>query len=216
MRLVDLYCGAGMAADGYAQAGFDEIIGIDIVPQPNYPYHFIQADAELLLKHGVIECFEPDLVHASPPCQTHTRAKTLMRAQGGTPKSRDYLTPTIHYLKYESDLNYIIENVPGAPDMEDAVVCCGSSFDLGVRRHRLFKSNLQLERTKCDHKKQGRPWGIYHIAGDSIPKGGRTARDAKHGCEVMGVDRELSWKELKEGFPPAYTKFLGEQALKLL
>jgi hypothetical protein len=37
----------------------------------------------------------------------------------------------------------------------------------------------------------------------------RTEDEAR---EAMGVDRDLSWDELKEGFPPAYTEHLGRQA----
>ncbi len=33
MRLLDLFCGAGGAAMGYHQAGFDEIVGVDIEEQ---------------------------------------------------------------------------------------------------------------------------------------------------------------------------------------
>ena len=40
--VIDLYCGAGGAARGYTDAGF-EVIGVDLHPQPNYPYEFVQA-----------------------------------------------------------------------------------------------------------------------------------------------------------------------------
>ena len=111
---------------------------------------------------------------------------------------------------------WIVENVPGAPGMDDAVVECGSAYDLGVRRHRLFLSNVPLEGSGCDHKAQGRPWGVYHVMGDSIPKGGRTALSLEHGLEVMGVDRSIPWDSLKEGFPPAYTEHLGKQLARCL
>ena len=209
MKLLDLYCGAGMASDGYVAAGFD-VHGVDYNPQPNYPYSFEQADALDVLLSNEPEKY--DVIHASPPCQAHTRAKHLRKAQGGTSKAGDLLTPTLSLLqKRWSHKIWIVENVPGAPGMDDAVVECGSAYDLGVRRHRLFLSNVPLEGSGCDHKGQGRPWGVYHVMGDSIPKGGRTALSLEHGLEVMGVDRSIPWNSLKEGFPPAYTEHLGHQ-----
>lgn len=210
MRLLDLFCGAGMATDGYAAAGFD-CHGVDLYAQPHYPATFEQGDALAILDSDFPEWF--DVIHASPPCQAHTRAKHLRTAQGGQSRFDDLLTPTLALLQERwSHKVWVVENVPGAPGMDDAVVQCGSAYDLGVRRHRLFLSNLQhLRESGCRHKEQGRPWGVYHVPGDSIPQGGRTARNAEHGREVMGVSRSLPWDSLKEGFPPAYTEHIGRQ-----
>ena len=103
--------------------------------------------------------------------------------------------------------------------MAGAVRVYGSSFDLQVQRHRLFLSNVPLRGSECHHEKfpldlvsgKPRPWGVYYAAGDSIPKGGRTARNVEHGRELFGVTRPLKWDELKEGFPPIYTSFIGTQ-----
>jgi DNA (cytosine-5)-methyltransferase 1 len=217
VRLLDLFCGAGMASDGYRAAGFTDIVGVDINPQPHYPYEFIQADAMEMLQSG-IDWWLFDAIHASPPCQMHTRAKHLRAAQGGASKYPDLLTPTLECLREGTPRQFpwVVENVPGAPGMEGAVVECGSAYGLGVRRHRLFLSNVPLVGSGCDHKAQGRPWGVYHVMADQVPQGGRTALSLEHGLEVMGVSRTIPWNSLKEGFPPAYTEHIGRQLMDAL
>src|SRR5207245_1493136 len=71
--ILDLFCKAGGAAVGYARAGFD-VIGVDIEPQPHYPFKFIQADVSAL-SGGIWTWLgtRPDAIHASPPCQKFTR-----------------------------------------------------------------------------------------------------------------------------------------------
>lgn len=221
MRLLDLFCGAGLAADGYHAAGFDEIVGVDINPQPSYPYEFVQTDALDVLRTWDLTQF--DAIHASPPCQAHTRAGHLRKAQGGESKYADFLTPTLALLA-DVTVPWVAENVPGAPGMDGAVVECGSAYGLHVQRHRLFLSNVPLVGSGCNHKTfpadpitgKPRPWGVFHVPGDNIPKGGRTCRDAAHARECMGVDRDLTWQELKEGFPPAYSRHIGGQLIAAL
>jgi DNA (cytosine-5)-methyltransferase 1 len=215
MKLLDLYCGAGLAADGYRAAGFTHIVGIDNRPQPHYPYTFIQGDALAYLKDAeFLSSF--DAIHASPPCQAHTRAKHLRKAQGGTSRYGDLLTPTLGHLR-GIRVPWVVENVPGAPGMENAAVECGSAYGLGVRRHRLFLSDaVSLVGSGCRHKDQGRPWGVYYTPGDNIPKGGRTALNVNHGRKVMGVRRAVTWDELKEGLPPKYTRHIGQQLMNYI
>ena len=224
MKLLDLFCGAGMAADGYSQAGF-EVYGVDFKQQSNYPYPFQKNDAlEILKDISYLKTF--DIIHASPPCQAHTRAKHLRNAQGNKSKYQDLLTPTLDLLR-KSGIPWIVENVPGAPGMQNAIIECGSSYGLKVRRHRLFMSDdIPLEGSICNHKAQGKPIGVYHVMGDTckgvssktgkLVIGGSTAKTLEEGLWAMGVDRNITWNELKEGFPPAYTKHLGEQAKKWL
>lgn len=219
MRVLDLFCGAGMAGDGYAAAGF-EPTGVDIVIRASYPYEFVWGNALGILKdRRFVEQF--DLIHASPPCQAHTRAKHLRAAQGGHSRHGDLLSPTLALLR-TYDIPWVVENVVGAPGMEDAAIECGSAYGLKVRRHRLFLASFPLVDSGCQHAEQGKPVGVYHVMGDTckgvckktgkLVIGGSTASTVEEGREAMGVTRDISWDELKEGFPPAYTKHVGEQA----
>lgn len=209
MRILDLFCGAGGASMGYHRAFPDaEIVGVDNKRQDRYPFHFIQMDAlAYLLLHGR----EYDLIHASPPCQKFSITANLARAQGKKASEVDLLTP-IRPLLQATGLPYVIENVKGAP-LIDPVILCGSTFGLRVRRHRLFESNRPLQSPGlCRHKEQGKPVGVYYSLGDKIPQGGTTAVSLEDAQDAMGIDW-MTWNELKEAIPPAYTEWLGSHCL---
>ena len=212
-KLLDLFCKAGGAAKGYTDAGFD-VVGVDIKNQKRYPFEFIQADAlEVLQDNTFIDQF--DFIHASPPCQTHSSTKHLRQAQGRTTSQIDLIPQTRSSLEDVLNRNrligYVIENVQGAP-LINPITLCGSYFGLGVRRHRLFESNLKLKGTNCRHEEQGRPIGVYGSMRDNIPSGGRTAHTMEEASNAMGIDWMI-WTELVEAIPPAYTSHIGDQML---
>lgn len=196
---------------GYHRAGFD-VIGVDIKNQKRYPFEFIHADAlEVLKDDGFISQF--DVIAASPPCQTHSITQHLRNAQGKSTSKIDLIPETREAL-ISIGKPYVIENVKGAP-LINPVQLCGSSFDLKVRRHRIFESNLALSGSICDHKKQGRPVGVYGSMRDNIPNGGRTANSLEEAREAMGIDWML-WGDLVEAIPPIYTEYLGKQIMEAL
>jgi DNA (cytosine-5)-methyltransferase 1 len=215
-RVLDLFCGAGGASMGYYMAGFD-VVGVDNKAHKDYPFPMIIQDA-LELTPAYLQKF--DLVHASPPCQPFTSLMKLAQAQGKTTNKPDLLEPTRHLLR-ASGVHYIIENVVGAP-LINPVQLCGSSFGLEVRRHRLFESFLKLEGSKCDHKTQGKPIGVYGSMGDQLQGknnktggyvyGGRTANTVEEARHAMGIGWNMKWSDLVEAIPPAYTEYLGLQA----
>ena len=203
MKLLDLFCGAGGASVGYARAGF-EVTGIDLKHGKRYPYTYIRADVRDFMHSEFLNQF--DVIHASPPCQTHSITKNLRNAQGKSTSKID-LIPETRAALIASGKPYIIENVPLSP-LIDPVVVCGTSFGLGVRRHRLFESNLSLIGSTCNHI--SRPIGVYGSLNDDIPNGGRTAKTIEEARSAMGIEWMI-WTELVESIPPAYTQFIGNQ-----
>ena len=211
LKLLDLFCGAGGASRGYALAGF-EITGIDLKHGKRYPFKYIKGDVLAYLKDlDFLRSF--DVIHASPPCQTHSITQHLRKAQGKTTPKLD-LIPETRAALIASGKPYIIENVVGSP-LINPVLLCGSAFGLKVRRHRLFESNLALTGTNCKHKEQGRPIGVYGSMRDEIPKGGKTADSIGQALDAMGITNMI-WSELVEAIPPTYTEFLGNQITTLI
>jgi DNA (cytosine-5)-methyltransferase 1 len=216
-RLLDLFCGAGGAGMGYFRAGFD-VTGVDIKPQPRYPFAFIQGDA---LDYCREHAHEYDAIHASPPCQAFTTLRVMHNAR----EHGDLLTPT-RTLLASLGLPHVIENVPGAP-MPSAVCLCGTAFDLGatvydgwreLRRHRWFESNSTLFAAPCRHR--GATIGIYgdHARDRRRKPGTHRGLDFPNadklalGRAAMGIDW-MNWRELSQAIPPAYTTFIGAQVL---
>lgn len=211
MRLLDLFCKAGGAAEGYNRAGFDEIVGVDIEPQPHYPFTFIQADAMTFPLDGF------DAIHASPPCQAHSRGRHIQRGR----YQHVSLLESMRERLMAQRTPWIIENVSGAP-MGHFVELCGTQFGLHVYRHRQFESShLLMSPGNCHHPTalmdgylcvwregaRGRQVGKYGGQYERYP---HAAAAAAMGIDWMTVD------ELGEAIPPAYTEYLGRQLLDML
>jgi DNA (cytosine-5)-methyltransferase 1 len=206
-RLLDLFCGAGGAARGYQDAGF-YVVGVDINPQPNYPYTFIQADALGVLTHPSARGY--DAIHASPPCQAFTAYRR--RGNGVGAGYPDLIAATRDLLE-ATGLPYVIENVPGSP-LRNPVQLCGSSFGLNVRRHRLFESNRPLMAPPCAHGWQTPrfPQATNRTNLRRTVEVGvwRIPLDVQQ--QAMGVGW-MNREELSEAIPPAYTEHIGRQLL---
>ena len=202
VRLLDLFCGAGGAAKGYHDAGF-EVVGVDHVPQPHYPYEFHEADAMTYPLEGF------DVIHASPPCQAYSAA--MRHLSKPTPMLIDALRERLE----AQPTPFVIENVPGAP-MRSPLVLCGTMFGLRIVRHRLFESSLFIwPPAACNHRERSvinphraeSRQRIYAEFGRQDPE------------KLWGVEMGIEWMgryELREAIPPAYTRYIGERALEAL
>jgi len=206
MKLLDLYCGGGGASYGYQLAGFD-VTGIDIHPQPKYKGKFIQADALEYLRNNY---YKYDIIHASPPCQKYSESSMQFRKAGK--QYQDLIAITRDEL-IKTNKPYIIENVPESP-LINPIELCGSMFNLRTYRHRLFESNIML--LVPFHKKHEIPntqMGRKPINGDFIQYIGHFS-----GVKLVQEMTGLHWlgqKELAQSIPPQYTKFIGNQILRI-
>src|SRR5271157_573775 len=129
-RLLDLYCCAGGAAMGYAQAGF-EVVGVDIKPQPRYPFEFHLGDALTYPLEGF------QAYHASPPCQGNMIARHIPSVGARHNNTPELIAPTRERL-LSTGRPFVIENVPGAP-LKDFFQLSGMMFQLKVIRKRWFE-----------------------------------------------------------------------------
>lgn len=221
MRALDLFCGAGGVAMGLHRAGF-EVTGVDINPQPNYPFAFIQDDALDYLEGLIFDrtTTRYDFIWASPPCQAYSVGTTYPGARETHPD----LIPATRELLEASGLPYVIENVPGAP-LQAPTRLCGVMFDLRVVRHRNFESNFPMWAPK--HIKHHPPIERPALDGtDRIVKRSWYMTVAGHGghsnsykLEDWQAAMEIDWMtkaELVEAIPPKYSEFIGKQAIQAI
>jgi DNA (cytosine-5)-methyltransferase 1 len=215
--LLDLFCGAGGAAMGYHRAGF-EVVGVDHIPQPNFPFGFIRADAlEYVAEHG----HEYDVIHASPPCQAYTGMRNISIARfGRAPRHPDLIATTRKALGATGKI-YIIENVRCSP-IETTIILCGASLGLRhVARHRHFESSVLLFAPPCSHNNEEYTIGVYGQRPDGRRVSNRRhrlcriARSLVEAQSLLGIDW-MTWDEIREAIPPAYTEYIGRQLMSAL
>ena len=224
LRLLDLYCGAGGSAVGYNRAGFD-VVGVDNVSQPHYPFDFILADAlEYLAAHGA----EYDMIHASPPCQFASEATPMssrLRHVNLIPGTRRGLIAT--------GKPYVIENVENARSwLRDPIMICGTMLGLPIWRHRYFEvcPPLFILMPPCNHRREPitvhvgsgarHTWlPILCTGGGDRRRANRKTHRPREAVDVirwaMGIDW-MTQSELTEAIPPAYTDYLGRHLLARL
>ena len=209
IKLLDLYCGAGGCSVGYKRAGF-YVVGVDLHPQPRYPFEFVQGDALEYLRENWMRF---DAIHASPPCQAHT---AINHAKKGCIVS---LVDDTRAELERIGLPYVLENVPGAP-MRNAIMLCGTMFGLDVIRHRLFDSNMLLHAPPqgCRHRGSVSD-GTYvsvHGGGQRSTHAIPYAEQRKRWEDAMGIGWMGTRKELVNAIPPGYTEYIGHQLMALL
>lgn len=201
---------------GYHRAGFD-VVGVDIDPQPRYPFTFCQVDAIEILKSTFWDGF--DAIHASPPCQAYSN-------MNGRRDDHPDLISTTRDLLHKTGLPWVIENIEDARDqLRDPVMLCGTMWDPlldGLKRHRLFETNwgLQPPDWPCRHKLAAPRFRVYeHGRWYMSPfvkiYGAGGGKAGEFWGRAMGIDW-MTRAEMKEAIPPAYTEFIGRQLIEVV
>jgi len=199
---------------GYSRAGW-AVIGVDINPQPDYPFAFIQGDAlEFIAAKGKFF----DAIHASPPCQASTKLRAYTNKSPELRGQAVNLIPETRAALEATGRPWVIENVStAAAGLRDPITLCGAMFGLTVYRHRGFESNVRL--TAPTHQPHTalctrnsylptpeRPFMSIH---------GRNGHQSKAwvraAAEAMGVEWMTSINPVCEAIPPAYTEWIGRQ-----
>jgi DNA (cytosine-5)-methyltransferase 1 len=200
---------------GYHQAGF-EVVGVDINPQPNYPFEFHRGDAlEFLAAHG----HEFDAVHASPPCQASCALTKGSNKDNGVEYIN--LIPQTRAALARLDVPTIIENVIGS-DLRRDLTLCGLMFGLKVFRHRYFElggwiMDEPVHPSHKGHRVSGWRHGVKHdgdmvaVYGDGGGKG-----SVAEWQQAMGIFHTDVRKEIAEAIPPAYSEFIGNELIAIL
>jgi DNA (cytosine-5)-methyltransferase 1 len=218
VKALDLFCKAGGATRGLQLAGF-HVTGVDIEPQPRYCGDaFIQADALSVDLSGY------DLIWASPPCQGYSRLRHLPWL-----KDREYplLIDPVRERLQASGAAWVMENVEDAPLRND-VTLCGLMFGLPTYRHRKFECSFPLLAPMHERHREvigsgrmvnDRRKGTLN-AGSGAGAWGKSRMVTVAGGQFLKADGEralgIDWMskvELAQAIPPAYARWLGEQAL---
>jgi DNA (cytosine-5)-methyltransferase 1 len=201
MNVLDLCCCAGGASAGYVRAGHT-VLGVDIHPQPTYPYKFLQWDALDLDIRGF------DFIHASPPCQAYSPLNAYNQIN-----YPDIIHPMREML-VRTGIPFVIENVMQAP-LINPVKLCGPMFGLKLYRHRGFEAHgFTLEQPQharhyelCSRNgylpTEDRPFMSIHGGKHSIAW-------TRKACEYMQTPWMITVKEVCESIPPAYTEYIGQ------
>jgi DNA (cytosine-5)-methyltransferase 1 len=221
-RLLDLFSGGGGAADGYSSAGW-KATGVDIDPQPHYPYTFIQVDALAMLSGFFADMIGEsfDAIHASPPCQPYSKGVTSRSSKWNDTRGKDEpaLIEPLRQLLQETGKPYVIENVVGAP-LRHPILLCGSMFGLHIPRHRLFEVYPRIPdylvprhpdcRGIAKRYAAERGWEYRDM---SVTGKGRHAGTSERWAELLGMDRVMRQHDYKEAIPPAYTEWIGRHLI---
>lgn len=202
MRLLDLFCGEGLAAWGYWLSGrFTEIVGVDINNKlrARYSFDFVNMSA-LDLTYDFLDQF--DFIHASPTCQAYSYI---------TPdqSKHERLVAATRLMLEAAGKPFVIENVQGAiRDLRPNLEMDGHWFGLPMERRRFFYvSTLAAPLRLIKPGKSIVVHGFDYVSKADLIRA--------FGLEVINKNRlrGLTCTGIEQGVPPVMTKWIAEAVI---
>lgn len=222
-KVIDLCCGAGGFSEGFHQAGFDIILGVDIWGDAlesfkrNYNCDIIETDIKLLN-----EIPDADVVIGSPPCQSFSRMKngrcnpdtSIIDHVLSLVQDRPYVFENVwqsrHFFKTGNKARFYAQRF-GVPQIRERLFVSSLSFQLFPEIHRTMESVLKGKILTTQSNTSGR--------GKRLPDG-RRYKLMNEMCWTIDTggsslkldDRLLTIDEYKMlmGFPLNYELFGGK------
>lgn len=201
MRMLDLFCGAGLAAHGYWRSGrFSEIVGVDIENKKPVPYSFdfILGDC-MNLDYDFLDQF--DFFHASPPCQFYSKI-TPNRA-----KHADLIGRVLTML-VAMGKPFVIENVEGSSrQLRPNLSLRGVDFGLPIIRRRYFHIYPRPRMGLAPAVKLSTGVKVNLHGASYVSKSA-----AAHAFGLGGYPIRLDWltlKDIEQGIPPIFTEWIA-------
>lgn len=192
------------------------MVGVDLEPQPHYPFEFVKADAIRVLS-AIADDGEPwagapwfHAVHASPPCQDHMETPHKPHGTG-------WMLPATRFYLERQTRPWVIENVKSAPLRPDFKLC-GCQFGLmQLRRERWFETSWRHFELSPPHNHTE---AAISVVGHGTPswvraKLGRNPTIAEYRACMGGIDW-MNRDELSQAIPPQYTEHIGAALLEYL
>ena len=213
MKVIDLFCGAGGFSEGFRQAGFNIILGIDIWDDAlesfarNHKCDALKADIKDI--DYLPDC---DIIIGSPPCQNFSSLNTKKKVSEGLKLIHQFE----RIIKLNKPKYWVWENVPFIKKFyPHATILNSWDFGLSQRRKRAFIANFSFLQT---NHKEGIETPVYNYSGSRAESISRSA--LAHRCRSgtvrtkpirnLETNQFLSMNEVKElmGFPIDY-EFCG-------
>lgn len=193
---------------GLHRAGFD-VVGVDIRPQPRYPFRFVQADALAL----PFDLARFAFIWASPPCQKFSRISHLTPDRCARRDEHVDLIEPVRAMLQASGRPWAIENVPGAPIRPDLVLT-GAMFGLRVIRERWFElSFFALQPPVVRPKRNATRRGEFVTLTGNLWQETTGSRVSMAEARAAMDTPWMLKREIVQAVPPAYGELIGRAAL---